>query len=105
MIKQTCKTFWNYLRQNKLFRSRFANVCLIVMALIYVIFISRAVIQSNEIPVAPYSIESVKLLDTNVATDQAIFIIVTGEITNRHCEDAYVLGSDHQWTDQCCSVR
>jgi len=85
--------FIGLFRENKLLSSKVVNITLIVMALIYVIFISKAIFQNeSENRQAPITIEKITLLDTKIRTDQMIFVILQGNLNTRHCE-TYVLGS------------
>ena len=96
MLHQLHKLFNNFIdlfRENKLLSSKVVNTILVLMALIYVIFISKAIFQNEtEIKQAPISINKVILLNTPIRSDQAIFVVLQGTLNTRHCE-TYVLGS------------
>ncbi len=94
-IIEWANAFFNLFRENKFFSSKLVNGLLIVMALLYVTFITKAVIENNfgVTPVLPpITIETVKLLDNNISIDQAIFVIFSGKVNIRH-SDTYILGS------------
>lgn len=88
--------FVDLFRKNGLFASKAANIILVCMALLYVSFISKAIIENSTgngpAPLAPITIQQVRLLNTNIRVDQSIFVVLNGTVNIPHCS-IYAIGS------------